>query len=365
MAVAPICGALAWRPHIWITGAAGTGKSWVMDNIMRPILGRVGLFVQGDTTEAGIRQALGYDARPVLFDEAEGESERAQARMQNVLALMRQSSSENGSVIVKGTTTGAVKVYSIRSCFAFSSIGVGIKQHSDSTRVSILALKRNDAPDAGDRFADLRRATAELLVPGWVGRLHARMISLIPVVRANSEIFATAAASAIGSQRMGDQVGALLAGAYALHSDKEISRDEAKEWIKKQDWSEQTTIQESPDEVLCLQRLMQHVMRVQAHDGRPEERNVAELIELSEHGLDPAGNSYRHALLRNGIKVGTAEIVIASNHAAIQEIMAGTPWSDWSRILRRLPGAKPTPGPTRFSGFTARGTIIPREAISN
>lgn len=365
LAIAPVCGALAWRPHIWITGAAGTGKSWVMDNIMRPLLGRIGLFVQGDTSEAGIRQALGYDARPVLFDEAEGESERAQARMQNVLALMRQSSSENGSAIVKGTISGNVKVYMIRSCFAFSSIGVGIKQHSDSTRVSVLALRRNDAPDAAERFAALRADAAQMLVPEWVGRLHARMISLIPVVRANADIFASAAARQIGSQRMGDQVGALLAGAYALHSDREISRLEAEAWIIKQDWTEQTTIQESPDEALCLQRILQHLVKFQDHTGRLSELSVAELIEQAESSLDPAGNPSRLALLRLGIRVDSETFTIASQHAGIQQIMSGTSWSDWGRILRRLPGAAPTPAPVRFAGARARGTIIPRGAISN
>lgn len=365
LAIAPICGALTWRPHIWITGAAGTGKSWVMDNIMRPILGRVGLFVQSDTTEAGIRQALGYDARPVLFDEAEGESERAQVRMQNVMALMRQSSSENGSVIVKGTMNGSVKVYSIRSCFALSSIGVGIKQHSDSTRVSVLALYKNDDPNAQEEFADIRRSAAQLLTPSWVGSLHARMISLIPVVRINAETFASAAAKHIGSQRMGDQVGALLAGAYALHSDREITSDEAEQWVVRQDWNEQTTIKESPDEALCLQRILQHVMLVQAHDGRPEKRNISEMIELADMSLDPMSNTYRQELLRTGIRVDMDTVTIASSHSEIQRIMNGTPWGDWGRILRRLPGAAPTPSPVRFSGFTARGTILPRELISN
>lgn len=365
LAIAPICGALSWRPHIWITGAAGTGKSWVMDNIMRPILGRVGLFVQGDTTEAGIRQALGYDARPVLFDEAEGESERSQSRMQNVLALMRQSSSENGSVIVKGTMSGAVKIYCIRCCFAFSSIGVGIKQHSDSTRVSVLALRKNEAPNAAEIFAAIKQDSAELLTPAWVGRLHARMITLIPVVRANAEVFAIAAARHIGSQRMGDQVGALLAGAYALHSDKEISRAEAQAWIEKQDWAEQTTIQESPDETLCLQRILQHLVRVPDNHGRVEQISVGEMIDLATSTLDPEGNAYRLALMRLGIRVDQETVTIASQHTGIQEILSGTPWGDWGRILRRLPGATATPAPVRFAGLRARGTAIPREAISN
>lgn len=365
LAVAPVCGALAWRPHVWITGAAGSGKSWIMDNIMRPLLGKIGLFVQGDTTEAGIRQALNYDARPVLFDEAEGESERAQLRMQNVMALMRQSSSENGSVIVKGTTSGAVKIYCIRSCFAFSSIGVGIRQHADSTRVSVLSLSKNEDPKAAERFASIKKETGALLTKEYIGAMHARMISLIPIIRANAEIFAEAVASAVGSQRMGDQTGILLAGAYALHSDKIIDDDEAWGWVGKQDWAEQNAIQESPDEILCLQHLLQYVMKIPAYDGRPEERNVSELIELAESGLDPHGNSYRQALLRQGIRVDADTIVIASNHSGIKHVMAKTPWHDWGRVLRRIPGAAPTPNPVRFGKIIARGTVIPKTAISN
>lgn len=365
MALAPICGALAWRPHIWVTGAAGTGKSWVMDNIMRPMLGRVGLFVQGDTTEAGIRQALGFDARPVLFDEAEGESERAQVRMQNVMALMRQSSSETGSVIVKGSTSGSVKVYCIRSAFAFFSIGVGIKQHSDRTRVSVLGMVKPDPDHAAERFAEIRAETTELLQPNWVGGLHARMIELIPIVRANAETFARSAALKIGSQRMGDQVGALLAGAYALHSESIITREKADEWIKKQDFEEQSTIQETPDEVLCLQRLLQHVVKVPDISGRIAESSVAELIENSEYGLTPDSNPAKQTLLRLGIRVEEATIVIANQSAEIQRIMAGTNYSDWGRILRRIPGSSATSRPVRFAAVKVRGTMIPRTFISN
>jgi putative DNA primase/helicase len=53
--VAPVCGALKWRPHIWVTGGAGTGKSWLFKEVVRPLLGETGLAVQSETTEAGIR----------------------------------------------------------------------------------------------------------------------------------------------------------------------------------------------------------------------------------------------------------------------------------------------------------------------
>ena len=95
--VAPICGALYWRPHIWLTGQSGTGKTWLSGNIIAPALGQTAMNAQSNTTEAGIRQWLGINAFPVVLDEAEGEERRSRDRLQNVVELMRQASSETGA----------------------------------------------------------------------------------------------------------------------------------------------------------------------------------------------------------------------------------------------------------------------------
>ncbi len=133
-AIAPICGALEWRPHIWITGGAGSGKTFIGDKIVRRIIGDIGLSVQSATTEAGLRQTLRHDARPVMFDEIEGADLRAQARIQNILELARQASSETGASLIKGTVTGDAQTFKIRSCFAFYSIGVSATSRPDETR---------------------------------------------------------------------------------------------------------------------------------------------------------------------------------------------------------------------------------------
>ena len=70
VALAPTCGCLDWRPHIWLTGGAGTGKS-LIHRFISPLLHDMGVPVSGNTTEAGLRQTLKSDALPVVFDEAE------------------------------------------------------------------------------------------------------------------------------------------------------------------------------------------------------------------------------------------------------------------------------------------------------
>src|SRR3546814_4223950 len=103
VALAPLCGALRWRPHVWLTGGAGSGKTTVLNEYVHPLMAGCDLFAQGNSSEAGIRQELKADALPVLFDESEQNDEREAARVQAVLALNRQASTESEAKTFKGT----------------------------------------------------------------------------------------------------------------------------------------------------------------------------------------------------------------------------------------------------------------------
>lgn len=361
-AIAPVCGAVGWRPHIWLTGPAGTGKTWMIDKVVRRLMGEMGLAVQSETTEAGLRQTLGHDARPVIFDEIEGEDQRAQMRVQNVLALARQASSETGAVIIKGSPLGGARTYRIRSAFAFSSIGVGVDKYADSTRVSVLSIERRHDPE---RFRKLEALVVDTITDEYVRRFIARSVRLVPQIRANAITFARAGADVIGSQRLGDQIGALLAGCYSLFADDAIGIDEAHEWLEAQDWSEQKNVQDETDESMCLRRILEHLVRVQTPKGLAE-RSIAELIRVARAGggdiLSPDEASA--ALGRIGIRVDRESFTVSSSHAEMGTLLAGTQWAKaWSRTLRRIPGAVATDLPVRFGATRGRGVQIPIEAI--
>ena len=363
--VAPICGAIRWRPHVWLTGSKGTGKSWILENIVKPTVGGSALGVVSSTTEAGIRQTLVNDARPVVFDEAEGEKKEDQKRIQGILELARQASSESASAIFKGTSGGRSMAFHIRSCFLFASIGINITHDSDASRVTVLSLIPRNDPEG---FKALRDRTLSLLTPEYCARLRARSVALIPRIRKNAEIFATAGAEYLGSQRAGDQIGSLLAGYYALKRSDEVSIDRAREFIAEQSkaggWDDVSMLDDESDEWRCLYTILGHVIKIQKSSG-PKDVTIGELINTAL-GYAESTDDVRAAekvLRMNGIRTGSAEMkkefVISNTSDKVKNMLIKTAWSNgWKNLLMRLPTAERSESMTFSPGVKSRGTVL-------
>ena len=353
--LAPICGAISWRPHIWITGGSGSGKTTVMVDIISRCLDGPALKVEGDTSEAGIRQALAHDARPVVFDEFESERKKAAERVEDVLAMVTRASSETGADLLKGGADGRAASFKTRAMFAFASIGVNLRQHAARTRVTVLGLYGEpETPESLAEFKEMKTNLLDTLTEDYIQRLQARAIRMIPVIRHNAQVFAEAAALALKDRRMGDQIGTLLAGAYGLHSTGIISREKAVEWIERQDWDEVKETTEGNDEAMCLRHILSHIVRVEAQQGGAKSRSVAELIAkaVSYQGKDVKPDyeisieEAKGTLLRMGIYAGERQqdgvkvVRFASGHREMKRILQDTSWSEsYPRTLQRLAGA--------------------------
>jgi putative DNA primase/helicase len=368
IALAPICGALKWRPSIWIVGGPGSGKSYIRENIIGRVLGSIALPVQSKTTEAGIRQSLGCDARPVLFDEAEREDQASATRMQSVLDLVRQSSSEGGAEIVKGTgTQNGVKRYRIRSMFAFQSINLALQHSADESRVTVLTLlppAQND-PEAQRRFADLETTVHERLTSEFTAGLLARSVALMPVIRQNAEVFARVIASGSGTRRLGDQVGTLLAGAYSLHSTEVVTPEKAAEFIGREEWKQTlTSDEEEKDEQKLLMALMNYRVRIGTGEFRLSEVLHGAMTFDGQDGFPNQPDANRK-LRSIGLALKDNGLLVSTKHPALKEALKGTPWdAKWSTALLRLPGACPYPKTVKFgTGVVTRAVFIPMSVV--
>jgi len=372
--IAPVCGALPWRPHIWVTGAAGTGKSWVFKNVVRRLLGETGLAVQGKTTEPGVRAMLMHDALPVMFDEAEGEDQAAQARMQAVLELMRGASTEGGVIGQGSQGGGGAKTFRIRSMFAFASIGVQVKQQADRTRVTMLGIKRRTGDDRKIIWEELQARYARLITDEFVSGLQARTISMLPVILANADVFNKAAVAVLGEQRHGDQLGAMIAGAYSLRKDGLVTYDDALKFISVMDWSEERALDASRDEYRLLNRIMEHQVDVELEHQRVK-RQIGELCLIAaqiNNPIEDAVDATRagKTLLRLGIKIdfkapNDIRILISNSSTGIKNILDKTPWGgeNHNKILMRIDNAIATE-PMKFGPTNHRAVSIPLSVIS-
>jgi putative DNA primase/helicase len=371
--IAPICGALGWRPHLWLTGSAGSGKSWVFRWLVRRLLGETALDVQGSTTEAGLRQSLGSDAMPVVFDEIESQDAKSNARVQETLELARSASADDTGRIIKGSASHAAKEFQIRSCFAFSSITVGIDKSSDRRRVSVLSLVQpEDKEMKKKRWEELQTIYASTITDGFITGLHARTIKNLPVILANSKTFNDAVTKVLGTQAMGDQIGPMLAGAYSLQSCHLISMQDAEDYVNKQDWTEEAESESLKDELELLSNLLQWHIRV---DGWGE-RQVAELVEYAA-GLKRASSALyggeqpgemtgviaQACLKRKGIRVSEKGFIEFSNESnEIKNRLKDTKWGkNYAKTLKRIPGSES--GSSRFYAGTERCVKIPVKLI--
>lgn len=363
--LAPICGALDWRPHVWLTAGAGSGKSAILDRYIGPLLGDMSLHVAGNTSEAGLRQTLRADALPVVFDEAESNERSDQQRMQAVLSLARVASSESRAQTIKGSAEGDAQRYTIRSMFLMSSIATALKQGADKSRFAQLTLRNPTDMPKQERITHWEALDHDLdkHITEQIGqRLQARTISLIPMIRQSVKVFTRAAAEAFDSQRLGDQYGTLLAGAWSLQSSEIVTTKQAWALIDQNDWQPYSQATEIPDEQRCLQRILQHQIRVEA--DKTVTRSVGELVERClGYSADMAiTQELAEATLgRNGIRAADGCVVVSNTANAVAAMLSDTPWAScWPTVLARLPGAVKS-GVTRFKGTTgvSRAVTIP------
>lgn len=346
--LAPICGALRWRPHLWLSGPAGSGKSHLFERFCGVLLADMARVFVGSVTEAGIRQTLRSDALPVLIDEAESNEREDQQRIQAILALARVASSESRAAIVKGSPAGEVARYSVRSMFLLSSIATGLKQGADRRRFAPLNLRNPSELPQQQREAHwqaLDRDLEQLITPNFANRLIARTVELIPVIRRSITVCSRVAAAHFDSQALGDQYGTLLAGAWSLQASRVPSAAEVQSLIDGADWSSYRESTEIPDERRCLNRILQHQLRVESEERSAVTRTVLELVELVSSAMPSPMEPVRPAdaadlLARHGLRVRDGELLISNSAEAIGRMLADTAWvTNWGAILSRLPGA--------------------------
>lgn len=363
--IAPLTGILPWRPHIWVTGPSGAGKSTVLKSIIATMLGDIAIKVEGKTTEAGIRQQLGLDARPVLFDEAEAEDKQSIDRLKSILDFARVCSS--GGTVIKGSTNGSSMAFSAHASFCFSSINTSVKHFADESRISQLVLKR-DFTTPSTYYEQLERDIFEIITPEFADRMFSRSVKNMALIQENCKIFVEAANIHFKSRRIADQVGVLLAGAYLCHSTKTIDRDAALKWIAAHDWNDHTAAGAKSDSDRLFSRILTFKIKIQGKE-RTVEASIGEAI-MGVYSQMSDLHAYQaecdQELRRIGILVDIDTVHIANNSDPLRVLLTGTPWeASWHRALAEIPGAEKSNTKYFSPGIKCRCVSIPINLLTD
>jgi putative DNA primase/helicase len=334
--LAPFCGALDWRPHVWITGSSGSGKTTILKYIITPMLGDFSVYTSGLSSGAGIRQKMKNDSFSIVLDEAEPGSYQT-GKINEILDLARMSSSEfRGSQVYKGTQAGNGISYKMRSMFCLSSVNTSLNKQADESRFSLISLDQNYKYP----WTQLESEIFQTFSDEACKRVRARTMKNISVIRKNAKTFSFAAGSVLGKQRAGDQIGALVAGAMSLYEIKEYKLEEAKKIIKKYN-IEINDEDNFSDEMQCFLKIFQSKIIYISEKGKNETTNLMNLVNMANTIPDGSNsnmiNVATEELLKYGIRTKDNRVYLASNYAWIKDILQGSEWEhNYSKILRRL-----------------------------
>lgn len=349
-----VSGALPIRPHIWITGESGTGKSTIADYILKKIL--PDSQAQSTTTEAGLRQNYNNMSMPLIFDEIESDTSGGQMRIKNIIELFRSTHSQGSGPILKGGSDGKGMKYNVNMAGALLSIRPQLIEAADKSRFCLLELKAHDKEKKKEFFKNVSFIDQEIS-----GKLCARAFAKIPVILENFKIISQEVA-AHSTQRQGDQVGMILAGFWLLENDEPITQEKAKIlvdnfYLSKKE--EQNDIQ--ADHWLCLNHLLTTKVTLAKDLGEKSQKKTEILI--GDAIFDVFWNS---ELKLYGLIVEDNFLYVSNTHTELGKIYRHTKWNDkWNQSLKRIENAESTSSKS-FGGrlHKSKSVKIPLESIS-
>jgi len=394
-----IAGALRWRPHIQINGPKGSGKTTIV-TVNARLLDGFSLSVTGDTSAAGLRQTLSSDALPVIFDEAEGDSQRAAANLDHVLALMRHASAGTDAKVIKGGADGKAHAVTIQSAFCLASIRDQIHQAADQSRISVLSL-RPATLRSSETFKTVTGPLAhDITQPEFARRFQGRVLFLLPQTLEAIRVFIQAAAQFFGDPRMGDQIGTLMGGAWMLRNDAPPSLDDARAEMLLHRWEEQSDLlAEASDELACLRSILEAHIKVDGETWHGDV-SIGELVDFvystlaANYATEARRGTYRspdedepvaapapgninladadRALARYGLRVErdagslmlppkpNGQLLISNTNGMLErKVMTHTSWpKGWGKLLSRLPGATKPATIKKIGGHPSRCVAV-------
>lgn len=203
--------AVSWRPHVFLRGERGAGKS----SLARLIAALCGADAPAeDLTQAGLRRLFNARSGLIPLDEREQDA----AGVAGVVKIMRGASDGDGSVTVQADLDGSgTAVFRVCGCFLMAATTLPAFSAADASRITVLQVR----PGGVDRRVEVEAAQARAVA--MAPRLLRRMMDAWPRWAETWRVAREAAGQLDATSRSMDQIGALVAGWWALTNDAPLT----------------------------------------------------------------------------------------------------------------------------------------------
>lgn len=369
VALATVCGALDWRPSLWIAGDRATGKSTLQD-LIRRVLGKI-LVRAAEPTEAYMRQTLRGAARPVELDEFEAEEQVW--KRQQIFNLIRIGSTRGGPGIGRGSADGKAVEYNIDAIFLCSSILRPSMKSADLQRFSVLELSPlNSRPE------DTIKVQAAIRTFAGMGmKIARRMLDRWDQFQESMAMFKPALARIGHGSRSADQYAPLLAAADILLHDEVIDTAAANDMVS---ILEPAAIADAVGDVSDSEACLKYLLTSSHPDwGGKVKPSVANLIQTaarlelarkapdeSDYTLQGAGLRVGRWPLTEGDPAVEMCLAVSITHRQLAKLYEGTVWATssgraggWAQSLRRLGNVPAGSRNVRLHGVPTKCILVP------
>lgn len=333
-----------WRPHLWITGDQGSGKSQVITRFLGRLWEPLGAAsFEGTTTAAGIRQHVRNNGLPIMIDESEASSRREHDRVNALIELARSASTESTAVVAKGTQQGFGMNFTLKNCFVFCSISHALTSSQDLERFTVLSFRKT--LESRDKWPQLKK-DLEILTDEFSYRFFANVTKAAPVIQRNAEKIYKKIVKHVdtASSRWADQYSILLAGYYHITNGGEISDEDAWEISKEVDLTEQLESAPETASYVMLSWIKSYIIKGEVVNSgdRIEKRelSVGEMLYYTIYRED--SQIYVDLLSRFGIGYSKTQnaVLFASRHEQLQKIFAEGGYLGYAQMLRLIKDAR-------------------------
>ena len=161
-----VSGALSWRAHCWLIAPAGSGKSWLLSEVVYPLMQQLDArrHDSGLSTPAAVRRQIGSDRLPFVIEEARGTNKSASDQFEKIVPLIRLSSDGREAIsLAQAGSSQAVVRFQPAAAFLLCSNISQILGEQDASRITFLRLAKQ--PAAPERRAISKRIEQELSNP--------------------------------------------------------------------------------------------------------------------------------------------------------------------------------------------------------